>query len=237
MFRDFDLLSIAEKSSRFHYIIDYCLWQLKWGNANFLRETFSHFVEGLEKKLYQSDSKDADIGLIFFRNFVIIGLAAKKYDYVEKFINDYGNEIKGEMKDDTLALSYAMLYYEKKEYDKSLDCLNKVSSSFGLFKLSTKHILIKIYYETEQYDSFFSLLDTYKHYLKNEKIISSLIRAYHTNFLNYLTILIRIKSSGLTDDLLQIKNEIKHNENMDYRHKLWLIEKAEELEKLEEPVT
>jgi hypothetical protein len=130
-----------------------------------------------------------------------------------------------------------MLYYEKKEYDKSLDCLNKVSSSFGLFKLSTKHILIKIYYETEQYDSFFSLLYTYKHYLKNEKIISSLIRAYHTNFLNYLTILIRIKSSGLTDDLLQIKNEIKHNENMDYRHKLWLIEKAEELEKLEEPVT
>ena len=232
LFKDFEKLHIAEKSARFHYIIDYCLFKLKSGNSKFLRESFNLYTEGLKKKLYKTDSRDADMGLIFFRNFVVIGLAAEEYDYVEKFISEYGRDIKGNMRDDTLELSYAMLYYEKKEYSKALECLNKVSGVFPLFKLSTKHILIKIYYETNQYDSFFSLMDTYKHYLKNEKIITDLIRGYHINFLNYLGILVKIKSSGTHDNLFPLKKEIKQNVNMDFRHQLWLIEKAEELEKM-----
>ncbi|MCI0448772.1 MAG: hypothetical protein L0Y79_03170 [Chlorobi bacterium] len=231
-FKNFEKLHSAEKSSRFHYVIEYCLMQLKTGNLKFLREAFNLYTEALEKKLYKSDSDEAGMGLIFFRNFIVIGLIAKEHDYIENFISTHGKEIKGEMRDDTLELSNAMLYLEKKEYNKSLEHLNKVSSAFPLFKLSTKFILIKIYYETNQYDSFFSLMDTYRHYLKNEKIITELIRGYHTNFLNYLGMLVKIKSSGSPDNLYIIKKEIKENMNMDFRHKLWLLEKADELEKV-----
>ena len=230
-FKDFDKLNMVEISGRFNCIIDYCMFQIKSGDSKFLRETFNLYTEALEKRLYQINSKTNEIGLIFFRNIVAIGLAAKEIDYVERFIIEYANGIKGDFKEDLLELCYAMLYYEKKEYVKALECLSKVSNTFQLFKLATKHTLIKIYYETNHNDSLFSLLDTYKHYLKNEKIITDLIKSYHTNFLNYLNILVRMRSTRKLDDLPALKKEIKENMNMDFRHKLWLIEKAEELEK------
>jgi tetratricopeptide (TPR) repeat protein len=151
---------------------------------------------------------------------------------VEKFIAEYGPQVKEDVRDDLLELSYAMLYYEKKEFIKALESLSKVSNSFPLFKLATKHILIKIYYETNQYEAFSSLIDTYKHYLKNERIIPDLIKSYHTNFLNYLGKLLRMKSSGYHDEIFALKKKLKENPIMDIRHRLWLIEKAEELEKL-----
>jgi hypothetical protein len=230
-FKNFEKLQMEEKSSRFQYLIEYCLIQLKSGNLKFLHEAFNLYTEALEKKLYKNTPSEEGMGLIFFRNFIVIGLMAKEYDYVENFISEYGREITGEMRDETLELSYAMLHYERKQYSKALEHLNRVSTAFPLFKLSTKYILIKIYYETDQYDSFFSLMDAYRHYLKNEKIITELIRGYHTNFLNYLSVLVKIKSSGTSDDLYTIKKEIKENMNMDFRHKLWLLEKAGELEK------
>jgi hypothetical protein len=72
-------------------------------------------------------------------------------------------------------------------------------------------------------------MDTYKHYLKNESIITDLIKEYHSNFLNNLGLLFKMKISGNLDNLFNFKKELKENINMDFRHKLWLAEKAEEL--------
>ncbi len=230
-FIDFERLSDAEKSDRFNYLIDYCIYKMEMGNLNYLRESFNLYDEALKKRLFQSSAYDRGIGLIFFRNFVTIGLAAKEYDYIEKFLAEYGDRIKTDNKNDLLELSYSMLNYEKKEYEKALECLSKVSNSIPLFRLSTKYILLKIYYDTNQYDSFFSLIDTYRHYLKNDKIIPNHTREVHTLLLVYAGRLAKIKVSGDYGNSLILKKEIKNDMKLDFRHKLWLTEKAAELEK------
>lgn len=221
----------SEKSLRFNFMLDYCMNRLKRGDTSFLNETFNLHTEALEKILYELYTKSSGMGLMFFRNFVSIGLAAKQYDYIENFIAQYGPQVKDKLKDDLLELSNAMLHFEKKEYDEALEHLNKVTNEFPLFRLSTKYLLVKIYYETNQFEAFYSLADTYRHYLKNEKIISDLIRKYHSNFLHYLVTLSKIKSSGTYDDVYLLKKDIKENEDMDFRHKLWLLEKTGELER------
>lgn len=230
-FKDFDNISELEKSNRFNYLIDYCIYKMELGDLKFLDESFQLYVEVLEKKIFQTSPQTRDIGLMFFRNFVTIGLAAKEYEYIEKFIDEYGGRIKADSKNDLLELSYAMLNYERKKYDKALECLSKVSNSIPLFRLSTKHILLKIYYDTDQYDSFFSLTDTYRHYLKNDKIIPKHTREAHTVLLGYAGKLARMKLAGNTEDALILKKEIKENRGMDFRHKFWLMEKAQELMK------
>jgi hypothetical protein len=53
-------------------------------------------------------------------------------------------------------------------------------------------------------------------------------------FLNYTSKLVKLKSSGNTEELFELTKEIKDNTKVDFRHKLWLVEKAGELEKLVE---
>jgi len=229
-FRDFAKLNNSEKFSRFNYLIDYCIYKMELGHLEFLRESFNLYTEALDRKIFHSDPDDKNIGLIFFRNFVTIGLAAKEYKYVENFISQYGDGISGEMKSDLLELSHAMLDYEKRDYDKALERISRVSNLFPLFRLSTKFILAKIYYDTNQYDSFLSLIDTYRHYLKNDKIIPAHTRDAHTLFINYTSRLAKFKSSGNNEGLYELKKEINKDRKLDFRHKLWINEKAEELE-------
>jgi hypothetical protein len=230
-FRDFDNLNDAEKFSRFNYLIDYCINKMESGHLDFLHESFNLYAEAIEKKLFH-DSRG--FGMIFFRNFVTIGLAAKEYDYIEKFISEYGKEIPDDMKNDLLELSYAMLNYEKKNYDKAIENISKISNMVPLFRLSTKFLQTKIYYDTNQFDTFFALIDTYKHYLKYEKIIPKRTKELHSAFLNYVSKLAKMKSSGVNDDLFELRKELNENKKIDFRHRLWLIEKAGELEKLVE---
>ena len=228
-FKDFERLSQTEKSSLFYYLIDYCIYKMEMGEDTFLRESFNLYSEALEKQIFQTGN-DKDIGLMFFRNFVTIGLAAKENDYIERFINEYGDKIKGAVKNEVLELSYAMLYYEKKEFDKALECLSRISNAIPLFRLATKYILLKIYYDTGQYESFFSLIDTYRHYLKNDKIIPEHTVEAHTILLNYASRLTKLKSAGNEEDLFILKKEINENMSLDFRHRFWLLEKATELE-------
>jgi len=228
-FKNFEKLTEVEKSARFHFLIDYCILQIESGNLKFLRESFNIYTEALDKKLYQTQSKDGEIGLIFFRNFVLIGLAAKEYDYIEKFISGYGKEIKGEHSEDLIGICYAMLYFEKKEYTRALDYLSKVNQTYPAFRLGIKHLYAKIYYEISEYAAFFSMVDTYKHFLKNDKTIPQRIGELHSNFLNYTGRLAKIKSSAEHNGLFVLKKEIQSDMNLDFRHKLWLMEKAEEL--------
>jgi hypothetical protein len=227
-FKDFDKLHLSEKSARFDYLIDYCIYKMEMGSYEFLRESFELYSEALEKKIFQTGDKV--VGLMFFRNFITIGLAAKENEYIERFINEYGSRIAGEGKADLLELSYAMLNYEKKQYDKALECISRISNAIPLFRLATKNVLLKIYYDTNQYDSFFSLIDAYKHYLKNDKIVPDHIKNAHLLLLNYSGRLAKIKSTGNSDGLYLLKSEIKENAKMDFRHRFWLIEKSNELQ-------
>lgn len=228
-FKDFDKLNEAEKSGRFHYIINYCILQMESGNFDFLSETFNLYRERFEKITHKSGGSGEEIGLIFFRNFVMIGLAAKEYKYVENFIFENGNKLQGAQSKDVLEICYAMLHFEKKEYETALNYLSKMDYSYPALRLGMKHLYIKIYYEINDHSSFFPLADAYKHYLKNDKTIPSRVRQLHTNFLNYTGRLAKVKFSSEHNGSFILEKEIKSDDNLDFRHKLWLLEKASEL--------
>jgi hypothetical protein len=213
-FKDFEKLDDHERDNRYTVLSNYCSTKISEGNSKFLREGFELLKNVLEKEQYRFFYKGGFVRLADFREFVIYCIALKRYDEVERVIAEYGTMLEEDIRNDAIGISKAELYFARREYD----------------KLDVKYIYAKVFYEKGNYDMLNSLLDTFKHYIKSEKFIPEIVKENHTKFLNYTSRLAKMKSTGMQDGLYALKNEISENKNMHFTYKLWLLEKAEELE-------
>ena len=87
-----------------------------------------------------------------------------------------------------------------------------------------KNLQLKINYELEQYESAISVIDTYKHFLKNNVLISESRRILHNNFLDYTNKLIQYRIGSQKVNLLFIKDRIEKSKMI--FDKVWLLDKA-----------
>lgn len=224
-------LSNSEIWSYFSYLSYYCMKKFKKGSLKFVNELFDLYKFELESHLPLEQFGGSFE--TFFMNFVITGLYAKEYDYIEKFISEYGRKLGEESGQDVLWLTQAMLNVVRKEYIRALDCLRNVKTSFLFSRISLKTLYVEIYYEMNEYESFFSQVDAFKHFVNNSKDLTDVMKQYLQIFLNYASKLAKMKNSGNIDDLSLIGTEIRENRDLHIMHKPWLMEKAEELGKMQ----
>jgi hypothetical protein len=161
-----------------------------------------------------------------FGNFVTDGLRLGEFDYVEKFISDNGWWLPEFCRKDLINFHLSELSFTKKDFSKALDNLMRVKLNYYPLKDYTRQLYSKLYYETSQFDSLFSLIDTDKHYIRNNKNLPS--RARRALFFKYLEKLARIKSNGSTQNVVDLLG-IMENEELPLHP--WLMEKAEELKR------
>ncbi|MGZ5281755.1 MAG: hypothetical protein ACXWEY_05685 [Bacteroidia bacterium] len=96
------------------------------------------------------------------------------------------------------------------------------------FHLDAKVLLLKTYYELDEAEPFYSLVDAFTNYLKRNKLISDVQRSVYLNFVRYAKKLMQ----------LHLGSKFSHAELRDEMSKLqgvanlqWLMEKMDELEK------
>ena len=96
------------------------------------------------------------------------------------------------------------------------------------FHLDAKALLLRTYYELDEADPFFSLVDAFNNYLKRNKLISEYQRTIYLNLVKYARKLMQMKQSGkiATKELRAEIEEVKQVANLQ-----WLIQKIEEMEK------
>lgn len=227
-FKDFDELEDLEMANRYIRLFGYCITQIRRGNLNFLNDCFELHKTAYENQINKSIVSEDFIYPVFFRNFVIYGLAAKEYTYIENFIAQSGSKLNMEYRDDLVNVSSAMLQFEKKRYTDVLELLNKVKYSYPGCQIDTKTIYVKTFYETGDYESLVTLVDSFRHFLKRDRTISDVYRDQNISFLNYIGKLSKLKLN-INDDIYELQKIIKEDIKVDPIQKIWLIETAEKL--------
>jgi hypothetical protein len=218
--KDIDKLPEEDIRERFSYLISYCVVKIREGDEDFRRENFEIY------KLFFA-LVPSEMGVpTSFRNLVTDGLRLGEFDYIEKFILDNGWWLPEFCREDLINFHLAELSFTKKDFSKALNNLTQVKLSYYLLKDYTRQLYSKLYYETNQFDSLFSLIDTDKHYIRNNKNLPS--RARRALFFKYLEKLARIKSGGSTQNITDL---IRIMENEQIAPHPWLMEKAEELKR------
>jgi hypothetical protein len=120
----------------------------------------------------------------------------------------------------------AWVHFTRKEFDKALKMLLRVEFNDVYYHLDSKSLLMKVYYEMEEYDGFFSLVDAFKIYLRRNKYISEIQRETYHNFILLVNKLMKIRL-GKNDMNWALYDEIYNTRPA--ADLAWLKLKAEEL--------
>jgi hypothetical protein len=236
------LLEIKEEfkknipTEEFYYILQeqnsYAAYRLKLGDENYYIERFYAFRDMIENKFM-------DTGYIIFPNVISVYTSAcmvDEYSWAEEFLKKAQNGISpAEEKINTLNYCRGYLAYRQKDFGKSLQFFSKTNFKLYLIKVMVKSYSARIYYEQNLYEQTISAVDTFRHYLKSEKMMDDSQKTAHYEFLKNLAELAAMKFEGINNinsiDLGMLKKQIDQMSSNPLGAKNWLIEKVNELKK------
>ncbi len=218
-----EIINPEDANELYTYALNYCYRLVNMGNPKAFQEIFE-----LSNELLQS-------GLIFqfgelspwkFRNMVITGLRLQKYDWVEKFINDYQQYLPDSYRENAVSFNLANLYLYKKDFNKLLEHLRNVEYDDLTYNLNSKLMLLMTYYELDEVDLLLNHLETFKTYLTRHKDIKG--RNHYLNLIKFTKRLTKI-IPGEINKILKLKEEISIEASKTVNTS-WLLEKLAELE-------
>lgn len=190
------------------------------------KESFSLCDLCLEDKAYKMSENDF-MQPDFYRNVIINADFLKEYEWAEKFINEYTDELNPEFRDNMKNYSKAIIDYGKGEFENSLENITKVKYDLVNFKVDVKVLMLKIFYELNLYEQAFSLTDTFKHFIKNSKHIRPEMKELYSNFLKHYTIILKLNNDSNTNETGLVR--INMEKEIQLFQRTWLFEKLKEL--------
>lgn len=222
-----DKFSIQEKQGMYQYAQNYCTKKINEGNPVYLEELFSLYKVLLTKEIIFEENH---ISQGVYKNIVSVGIRLKQFEWTEKFINIYRERIASEFRENAFTYNLAILYYSKHEYGKARKLFQNVEFTDVFYNLGAKSTLLKIYYELDELESFLSLTDSFKIYLRRNKLISDSQYKTNTNFIKFTKKLFALKPQGETarkQKIVILKQIIEQTK--DIANVNWLKEMIEKL--------
>jgi len=157
-----------------------------------------------------------------YLNTVYMALSIGEMGWTENFINEYKDKLNPSVSNNAFIFSLGLIDMIRKNYGKALEEFAKVKVDDFYYYLRIKYNRLKIYYDIEEYETIFSEIDAFKHYLHKYKEIPAFIQKRATNFLSLLNRTVKAKIDNNLDELMELKQIL---ENPDIEQRDWLKNK------------
>jgi hypothetical protein len=203
---------------------------LKLGDESFYRDRFYAFKEMFEYGFMNAD-------YIIYPNFISAytsACMAGEFEWADALMQKAQNGISpAEEKLNSVYYCRGFMAYRKKEFGKALEYFSKTKFRLYLMKVMVKSYTARIYYEQDLHEQTLSAADSFRHYLKSEKMMAEDQKTAHFEFLKYLSELTMLKLEGRKkinrDELEMLNRRIAQMISNPLGAKNWLIEKAGKL--------
>ncbi len=204
--------------------LNYCIRKINSGQSKFLKEYLDFYDELLETDIliengYLSPWK--------FQNTVLIALRLEEYEWTENFIKNYQKLLPEVQRENAVTFNLARLYFYQKKHREVVSLLQTVEYDDFSYNLSSKAMLLVIYYDTEEIEALYSLMESFRTYLNRHKDIPTNRR---TNYLNLISFLKLLTKTGPRDKKAIEKLKQELNSKPIAGDRKWLEEKIAELE-------
>jgi len=201
--------SDQELKDIFIFVINLCIRRINDGNKLFAETAYNLYQQALTKK-YLIDK--GEMSRFTFTNIVFTGLYIQNFKGVEDFIKTYQDHINIDFREHVVAFNKARLYFSKQDYKKAMPILLTVEFKDDLQNLAAKFMLLKIYFETKEYEALFALRNSFKVFLHRQKKIG-----YHK--IRYKNVLIYIDKlyqhiGAKKDKINKLRDEMSAVQNL-----------------------
>lgn len=179
----------------------------------------------LEKKLFRIEN--CYFPIIAFKSLIQNALQINEIEWTEKFIEEFHKQLAPECRNSMKHYGYAFLFFKKKEYKRSFEECSKVKFENIIINYDIKLLTLKLYYDTDSFETALSFIDSFKHFVSSNKFISEPHKEYFNNLIYFVNKLIKAQMGNeriRKDDLIGELSRVKNVHGRD-----WVLEKAMEL--------
>jgi hypothetical protein len=202
---------------------NYCTNKINSGHSQYLSEIFLLYKKMINlNAIYENGYVRPNV----FKNIITVGLRLEEYEWTEKFINEYKDKLEPSHIESATNYNLAWLYFAKKDYKKALKQLNSVEFIDIFYILGAKCLLLKIFYELNDYDAFYSLTESFYVYLKRNMLISEYQKSTHINFIKHIKQLMKVRIDREKSSIEKCREQILESKVLDMN---WFLKKIDEL--------
>jgi len=157
--------------------INFCIKKINEGDELFFQQALDLYKAGLKNEALLENNI---LSRFTYHNIVMAGIRTKEFKWVEQFIHQYRKSMKKRYQESAFHFSMANLLYYRKDFEGVLSLLQKSNYRDVLLNLGAKTLLLKVYYELEEFDLLYAHLEAMKNFIRRKRVIG-----YHkTNYLN-----------------------------------------------------
>ena len=222
-------LPIIEQKAIYNYLQNYCIQKINAGEENFLEEVFQLYKAQLERKLL------LEKGLLsewHYKNIVTTGIRLRDMDWVREFIESYRKKLPEEARENAYRFNLASYFYATQQYDEVLRLLTQVEYRDLRYSLGAKALLLRTYYDLDEYEALSSLTDSFKQYLHRNQLMADVRREGYYNLFKFTR-----RAANLRANIAYYSKDKRRKELLKLQrgidkagavfNKSWLLEKVE----------
>lgn len=214
--------TLDEARHLYAFAMNHCIGRINAGEGDFLREIFGLYQESLSRQvLLEGDS----LSPWDYKNIVVVGLRLSEFDWVEEFIRSYAAKIPAEHRQNAFTYNLAKLHFYKKHYSEVLKLLQQLEYEDVFYNLDAKVMLLKIYYELHEFEALDSLIESFRTFLRRNKLIST---QHRTNYLNLILFVKKLSRVRYRDHKRRAKIRADFEATRQIADADWLREKLGE---------
>ncbi|MEM7037133.1 MAG: hypothetical protein AAF570_09160, partial [Bacteroidota bacterium] len=212
-----------ERAEMYAFALNYCIRRLNEGAEGYPKRLFELYVFLAREQLIFEENQ---LSPQHYKNIVTLGLRLERFSDTEAFIADQSPFLPTDFRENSRRYSLASLHFARKAYGQALRTLQSVEFTDVFYHLDAKCLLLKTYYELQETEPLFSLVDTFRVYLRRNRKISDYQRTIYRNLVKYVKQLAKYRLDG-KKSLEKIKIEIGACGQV--ADKAWLKRKSREL--------
>lgn len=202
---------------------NYCAIKINQGRREYYREAFEIYKRIIQKGILLEDDNLSE-GI--FKNIVTAGLGVGEFIWTEKFIEEYAAFLPSDIRENARTFSLASLHFHQKKYSQVIGLIRDVEYRDVVYALSAKQLLVRTYYELGEDLALDSLIDSFKIFLRRNKLISKSQKREYVNFLNFVK---NLKTLSFADSRKVAQLRAKIETASSITPKKWLLEKIDAL--------
>ncbi len=221
-----DLFPQEESRVLFTYAINYCIKQINSGKSQYYQKILDLYRQTLKQEII---FKNGYLTSWTFKNIITAGIRLQEFDWVEDFIYQYQDNLLAEEKPSAVAFNLAALFYARKEYLAALQQLQRVDFTNTSYHLGAKIIQIKSYFELDETEALYALIEATRKYLLRSPQLSEYGKQANNNYLKLTRQLYRLKgkkdrlsSSAFKQKATQLRERLQSDQII--ANKDWLEE-------------
>ena len=194
----------GERQNIYNYLQNYCIEQINKGSIRFLEQSLQLYQAQLQQNLLADE--DGYLSEWHYKNIVTVGIRLHEMEWVQQFIVEQAPRLRPSSRENAYTFNLAAYHYAVREFDKVLELLLQVEYSDIRYNLDAKALLLRTYYDLDEYEAFLSLADSFKQYLQRNKLISDFQRKGYNHLLKFAKRTFKIKN----EQALVRKSQTRH---------------------------